>query len=215
MPVAPTLMYRDPDTQAFMPLGGGGPPIGVIVPFAGSAVPEGWAVCNGTAHGSAKLLAVIGSATTPDLRNRFIVNTGGGYAAGAVGGAATVTLTYAQSGNPSHGHTASAGYEGSNHTHTQTTNQAGSHTHATQQGNYVYYADMSNTAGGQWIGENNGGGGTTDVAAGGHAHAAIWSSGESVAHSHGVTVNAAVANATLAHNNLPPYYAMMYIIRAF
>ena len=79
-------------------------PRGVIVMWSGAAtaVPAGWALCNG-ANG------------TPDLTGRFIVGAGassvnkdnagdGGsvYANGAVGGARTVALTKAQMPNHSH-----------------------------------------------------------------------------------------------------------------
>ena len=66
-------------------------PSGVIVMWSGSAenIPSGWVLCNGK-NGA------------PDLRDRFIVGAGGGYAVGATGGAATVTLTVAQM--PSHTH---------------------------------------------------------------------------------------------------------------
>ncbi|MFV8753965.1 DUF6519 domain-containing protein [Nannocystaceae bacterium ST9] len=68
-----------------------GIPPGVICMWSGSvdAVPVGWTLCNGT-NGA------------PDLRDRFVVGAGLGYAAGNVGGAAQVTLTTEQM--PSHSH---------------------------------------------------------------------------------------------------------------
>ena len=68
-------------------------PVGGIIMWSGSSVPDGWALCNGqTANG----------VRTPDLRNRFIVGSGGEYSLGATGGAKEVTLTEAQM--PSHRH---------------------------------------------------------------------------------------------------------------
>jgi len=58
-------------------------PRGVIVTWNGHHPPAGWALCNGQ-NG------------TPDLRNRFIVGTGGQYGLGATGGADTVTLSVEQ-----------------------------------------------------------------------------------------------------------------------
>lgn len=67
-------------------------PRGLICMWSGSAVPSGWALCDGT-NG------------TPDLRDKFIVGSGNGYNIGATGGSNTVTLTTAQM--PSHTHSLS------------------------------------------------------------------------------------------------------------
>lgn len=70
---------------------GAGIPAGVIVMWSGtaSAIPSGWALCDGT-NG------------TPDLRDRFVVGAGSTYAVGAKGGEATHTLTVDEM--PKHGH---------------------------------------------------------------------------------------------------------------
>lgn len=77
-----------------------GIPRGMICMWSGSAtaVPAGWALCDGT-NG------------TPDLRDRFIVGAGSTYASGATGGAAThkhelpwyagtTTIRWRQASNP-------------------------------------------------------------------------------------------------------------------
>lgn len=84
-------------------------PIGSIITFGAATAPSGWHLCNGTAHGSSALQSVIGSANTPDLRDRFIVAAGSTYAQGNTGGAASVTLTAAQSGLPDHNHVLAMG----------------------------------------------------------------------------------------------------------
>ncbi len=68
-------------------------PIGTIVMWSGSTVPDGWALCNGqTANG----------VRTPDLRNKFIVGAGDEYAIGDKGGEKTHKLTIQEM--PSHRH---------------------------------------------------------------------------------------------------------------
>jgi microcystin-dependent protein len=126
-------------------------PIGSIIAFAGAAAPAGWHLCDGTAHGSASLRAVLvagGSAApdnTPDLRSRFVVGAGPGpgltaYTAGTKGGAEQVTLAAGQSGMPAHTHTATTGIENQDHTHlidppsTNTGNDSPDHAHAANPG---------------------------------------------------------------------------------
>ena len=68
-------------------------PIGTIVMWSGSSVPDGWALCNGqTANG----------VRTPDLRNRFIVGAGDEYAIGDKGGEKAHKLTIQEM--PKHKH---------------------------------------------------------------------------------------------------------------
>ena len=58
-------------------------PLGGIIMWSGSTVPDGWALCDGsTSNGR----------VTPNLRDRFIVGSGGTYATGATGGKAQQTL---------------------------------------------------------------------------------------------------------------------------
>ncbi len=68
-------------------------PLGGIIMWSGSVIPDGWALCDGGRHNNIK---------TPDLRNRFIVGSGSAYAIGNKGGANQVTLTVEQI--PSHNH---------------------------------------------------------------------------------------------------------------
>ena len=66
-------------------------PAGIIIVWYGSAVPGGWALCDGT-NG------------TPDLRNRFI-NGATGPTTGSAGGSATSTFTLSAQNIPAHSHT--------------------------------------------------------------------------------------------------------------
>ena len=49
-------------------------PIGGIIMWSGASVPTGWALCDGTSG-------------TPDLRDRFVIGSGGAYSIGDTGGA--------------------------------------------------------------------------------------------------------------------------------
>lgn len=71
--------------------GNGTIPIGGIILWSGSpsAVPAGWALCNGY-NG------------TPNLLDRFVVGAGGSYSSGANGGSTSQTLSVAQM--PAHSH---------------------------------------------------------------------------------------------------------------
>jgi len=123
--------------SAWSNIGGGGVPVGVVNPFAGSAAPTDWALCYGQAVSRttyASLFALIsttygvgdGSTTfnLPDLRGRTVAgidNMGGTDAgridiansSGTVVGTQYVTLTSAQSGVPAHSHPNTASFSGS------------------------------------------------------------------------------------------------------
>ncbi len=87
-----------------------GIPRGGIIMWGGWPVdvPFGWAICDGT-NG------------TPDLRDRFVVGSGGKYAVGDTGGAESVTLSAAEM--PSHLHGVSL--SGGTHSHTSLATGAG------------------------------------------------------------------------------------------
>lgn len=112
---------------ASIPTGGSGIPTGCILIWSGAsnAVPDGWALCDGT-NG------------TPDLRGRFVLGYSSSHKVGSTGGAETVTLTTAQM--PKHTHTfvystrffGESGYAGvngiaaSSYSNTVTTSSTGS-----------------------------------------------------------------------------------------
>ena len=137
-------------------------PTGVIVMWSGnvSAIPSGWALCNG-------------SGGTPDLRNKFIVGAGTSYAVGATGGSADAVVV-------SHTHTAVSAVTDPGHSHTYTTKQQA----LPQSGSSTLC----------WWREST-------------ANTSISTTGISVA----TTVNSSGVPA--AGTNLPPYYALCYIIK--
>ena len=68
-------------------------PVGTIIMWNQSNIPNGWSLCNGQK---------VNGIQTPDLRDRFIVGAGLGYNIGDRGGANTVTLAADQM--PKHRH---------------------------------------------------------------------------------------------------------------
>jgi microcystin-dependent protein len=161
-------------------------PIGTVVMYAAATAPDGWHLCNGTAHGSAELQAILGSPNTPDLRGLFITGAGGSYAVGATGGANSVTLTGAQSGEKGHNHTSVSG---------------GNHQHNSPPG----YSFMLTDPDGNVSAQNNSGGVSKPTG---------WVANTMAAGSHSHTIHSVGASsATQSHENRPPYYALTYIIR--
>ena len=125
-----------------------------------------------------------GNNSTPNLQDRFIVGAGSTYAVDATGGAATVTLSAAQM--PAHNHTVSV---------SGSTNTTGNHAHSVG----ASYIGSGITSNGGYI-QPSGTGATTSTA-GNHSHSVTAS---------GTT---STAGSGSAHENLPPYYALAYIMK--
>ena len=89
--IAGNLTVRD--TGSFS--GNGTIPVGGIIMWSGSTVPDGWALCNGD---------VVNNLQTPDLRGRFVLgrNTINEGADNPTGGSSSVTLSV--NNLPSHNH---------------------------------------------------------------------------------------------------------------
>ena len=113
------LLYDATDGIFIMAGGGGGIPVGSMMPYGGSAAPIGWLLCQGQAVSRAtyaSLFAVLGAAygagdgsTTfnlPDLRQRFPLGkaaSGVGSTLGATGGNIELGGQTLVSGTPSPG----------------------------------------------------------------------------------------------------------------
>jgi microcystin-dependent protein len=158
-------------------------PPGAIIMWNGSAIPAGWALCDGGTY----TWAAGGTTTAPNLMDRFIIagnatggtGTAGAYALGNTGGNSTITLSIAQM--PSHDHGGS-------------TSTTGAHTHD------VTYNQSNGTSDGGGPGASNredGKSGTTvtSTSAGDHAHTiAAQGSGSAI-------------------DIRPKYYALAYIMK--
>lgn len=179
--------------------GGSDEPIqaGIIYPFAGSTVPNGFLLCDGQAVSRttySELFNVIGTtygegdgSTTfnlPDLSGRFGVGSSDSYALGSVGGEAEHTLTVDEM--PQHNHSAS-------------TSSAGAHVHSVRYKSF----SMTQTTSGYAVLRRNQSGDSYD----GTDSDAALSAG-----SHTHTVSVGNSGGGQAHNNMPPYISLNYII---
>ena len=162
-----------------------GVPVGGIIMWSGaaSAIPQGWALCDGTKG-------------TPNLQDRFIVGAGSGYAVGATGGAASIDLNHHHA-VPAHQHAISS--------QSLTANSAGSHSHEETTdadpvgagGNRAVQASGS-------VGHNNTG------TAGAHSHSI---SGHNHSGYTGLTPDFETGITLTVTDIRPPYYALCFIMR--
>jgi hypothetical protein len=166
-------------------------PSGAIILWSGSigSIPAGYYLCNG-------------SNGTPDLRNRFIVGAGSTYAVDATGGSTDSIVV-------SHTHTFSG-----------TTANNGTHNHYVFEGaGYAYsYADVN--VPNQSISNGlNDGGASSYLMSGPNTttsqpKANMGLSSNAGDHNHTYSGTTASSGSSGTNANLPPYYALCYIMKA-
>jgi len=219
-----SIPTNSPKGSSFQGLQSSITPIGVIRFFAGSVVPNGWLLCNGSTVSRktyGDLFKVIGTTfgagnsndtfTLPDMRGRIPICAGTGTSLttrtlGSNVGAETATLSEANMA--SHTHTAIVGTQTANHAHSGTSGTVSAdHTHGWGRnvGSSGSYG-LRDGAGRSANGTPN-----TQVANQDHSHATTTGT-ESANHNHTVT-NSSTGGGT-AFGIIPPAIVVNFIIKA-
>jgi microcystin-dependent protein len=221
---------------SWTPFSAVGVPLGSVMPYFGSAAPAGWLKCDGnqipagTQYDAlrAHCISILGQAVTPDIRERFVVGAGDNATAGGpyyVANTGGVNENYLrQEQIPAHSHemrndeTSPGAMNGPNGATVNITG-GGSHNHrARTHDNLGRETEGIQTAEGA---ENPSWSNYDRIAGGDHTH----TNADFAGHTGNGKKNAAgdpqltwgtvngVASATTPVNNLPPYYALTYIIK--
>ena len=194
-PVAPTANAGTNTTQiattAFVL--SNGVPSGAIMLWSGSiaSIPSGWLLCNG-------------SSGTPDLRDRFVVGAGTTYAVNATGGAANVTPAGTISGSV--GGTSLTEAQMPKHWHRYITGSlaSGSWPNGGQQNqNGIFFGGTPDDAAFEY----------NSYSTGGDASSGSQGTGSANGNSHDHSAGTLAFTGT-SGSNLPPYYALAYIMKA-
>ncbi len=179
-------------------------PIGGIIMWSGAGVtlPSNWKLCDGSTYNGV---------TTPDLRGRFVLSSGSGSgltgrSTGQTGGQESVTLSEAQM--PYHKHDISAW-----------TTTDGAHTHTITEPNggqgHSHFSGVRMGAGGD--GRYN-----TNMQPLSWSDGDIWTNysttGISInstnsGHGHGIGISESYKGSNNAHENMPPFYVLAFIMR--
>jgi len=172
---------------------------GMIIMYQGNTAPSGWALCDGQSG-------------RPDLRDKFVIGSGNSYALNATGGSKDATLVSHSHTVDNHTHSFS-----SSHTHSfsGSTNNPGNHAHSHSRLN----PNTDDTYNGVPIGNSGDAGsnfGTyTTGNAGSHTHSFSGNTGAGTASgtTGGSTPGTNSQGSSATNANLPPYYALAFIIK--
>lgn len=196
-------------------------PIGGVIIWMSAAIPQGWLALNGayvSRFSYPTLFAVLGYSAggsgdtfvLPDLQGRFPLGVSGGYPIMAKGGAETVTLGTQHL--PSHSH----GLVDPGHTHTYYDPQ---HNHAIPDHRHNY--TLANPGGGPNVRQAADGSGQDRGAQTAETGVQLPSNQNTNNKGVGITINGSSTGIYIqntgnneAHNNMPPYWAVQFIIRA-
>jgi len=172
---------------------------------AGVTLPSNWKLCDGTTYNGV---------TTPDLRGRFILSSGQGSGltnrtTGGTGGAETVSLN--QEHMPSHSHGVAGTYT--------TNNNEGGHTHSVSASGTpqlpVYASQMLIYNGQQIFLVSNvqGDSGINRASYGTVSVSGTAANTLEAHHKHTVTISESTRGSNQAHENMPPFYVLAFIMR--
>ena len=177
---------------------------GMIMMYTGNSAPSGWAICNG-------------SSGTPDLRDRFIVGAGSGYSVNDTGGAASVTLSTAQipshnhsfSGSSSHSHTINQ------HTHSFSGSGSNTHSHGVPKGRGGSQASISHHVADTAVEQTQGTFATSNTTISISVSGTTGGASDRGTNSQTVSISGNTGNKGDggSHENRPPYYALMFIMK--
>lgn len=210
--------------------GGGGQLIGAPIPWLLAAIPAGFLEFNGQAidSGTYPQLAALFGTNLPDLRGDFLMGRDAGHAVGTVGGESVHTLLPAEM--PIHTHVQNAhdhvqdahDHTPGSHTHTMAHTHTLTHDHTVQTGASVgggaYVARGTGT-----VADIGGSGGSpikyppqsSGAASNGTTTVPSASNvGSTTANNQTTVATNQNAGGDGAHNNLPPYQAVIWITAA-
>jgi hypothetical protein len=185
--VATTQYVKDAVSTVTALFGTTNIPQGGIIMYTGVTAPSGWALCNG-------------SNGTPDLRDKFVIGAGLNYAYGTTGGSANTVL-------PVHTHNAVSTFTGYRMgTHSHNIFDPG-HTHRQQADSFNLASVPNLTIMGRGV-PGNLNGSIAPAATG------IVIQAESAGVPGGAVATAIeVTGSPTANTNIPPYYALCYIMK--
>lgn len=185
-----------------------GLPMGAITAYdATSPIPAGWLVCNGQSTAGYPLSAR--RANTPDLRDKFLVGAGGAYALGATGGEATHSLTISEMASHNH--------SGFNHSHAGPSHNHQGFDHVHGISTVLFTGSTSHSHSGQGgklaEGPNDGSAASASVTGADGAAYTTGFAGTGSTSSDGSGGTTGASGSGTPHENRPPYYAVVYIIK--
>jgi microcystin-dependent protein len=176
-----------------------GTPVGLIAMWSGATLPSGWTLCNGVA---VALSDGTGNITPPDLRDRFVIASGGSYAIGAKGGAVAISLS--QANMPAHTHAASMDAQG-NHAHTL---HDPGHVHGPQAGAFLQHSAAQGLDYNVRVDNTSANARDAGVTAAAFTGVYMDAAGS---HAHNISIGSAGNGAAFDIRN--PYYALAFIMK--